>query len=414
MKKNIIILLATVMSVSASFASEWTQLFDGKSLDHWRNPYEWGKVYVEDGNICLVANRKFFLCSKDEYKDFIFEAEVKMPKGNSNSGFMFRADVAKNKVSGYQAETDTGSRAWSGGIFGEGFGGWRFMPRKPNNSPAGQAFRTATKGSFKRHGWNKYRIECAGNRLRVFVNGTLCSDYFDDSLDSGAVALQHHGEDGKIYRFRNIRIKTIEPDQYLGTAAKVVLDEHFEGGKMNDSWTPTDQKAWAVTKQDGSGVLHLKGQSDYKQPVQSPKSIIWLLKEGPDSFVMDAVVKSTGKAGGHRDLCLFFGKQDDSHFYYVHLAPKADPRAHSVFAVDGKPRVSIVQERTDGVDWGDDWHRVRLIRNAESGAIEVYFDDLEKPIMTAKDKRFIGGSIGLGSFDNTGYFDDLRIMKITP
>ena len=81
----------------------------------------------------------------------------------------------------------------------------------------------------------------------------------------------------------------------------------------------------------------------------------------------------------------------------------------SVFLVDGAPRVSIAEERTRGVDWTDGWHEVRLVREPASGLVEFYFDDLEKPIMTAHDKTFPKGRLGLGSFDDKGMFDDLTI-----
>jgi len=324
---------------------------------------------------------------------------------------MFRADKQKNKVSGYQAEVDPKDRAWSGGLYGESIGAWRFQPRKPNHSPAGSAFRTATKGSFQPMEWNRYRIECMGNHIRIFVNDVLCTDYYDDSSDKGIIALQHHGEDGLIYRFRNIRIKEVEASGHFGRKSKALFNEHFEEGELKDSWKATDPEAWKITKTNGSGVLHLHDQSDYEPPVRSPLSIMWLLKDGPESFVMDAILKSTGKPGGHKDLCLFFGKQDDSHFYYVHLGQKADPQALSIFAVDGEPRVSIADKRIESLTWGDEWHRVRVVRNSKSGDIKVYFDDYENPIMEANDKRFTGGGFGVGSFDNTGYFDDIRIVE---
>ncbi|MGM0530865.1 MAG: family 16 glycoside hydrolase [Bacteroidota bacterium] len=399
---------------SFALGQEWKSLFDGESLEGWENPYEWGEAVAEDGEIQLKADEKFFLCTEKEYDNFVFEAEVKLPEGEGNSGFMFRAASEENNVWGYQAEVDPSERAWSGGIYGEGFGAWRFQPRKPNNSPAGSAFRTATKGSFKPMEWNKYRIECEGNRIKIYVNGTLCSDYFDDSRDEGVIALQHHGEDGKVYRFRNIRIKEIRTPEALGHGAKVVFNEDFDEGKMENNWKPTDPEAWEMAEVDGSGVLHLKDQSDYEPEVRSPHSILWLMDDAPESFVMDALLKYTGEPGAHADLCLFFGKQDPSHFYYVHLGQEADPHAHSIFAVDGEPRVSIASWRTRSLTWGDKWHRVRIVRNGKNGVIRVYFDDLENSIMEAKDKRFMGGGIGIGSFDNKGYFDDIRIVRIKP
>src|SRR5207342_556777 len=97
---------------------------------------------------------------------------------------------------------------------------------------------------------------------------------------------------------------------------------------------------------------------------------------------------------GHRDLCLFFGHQDASHFYYAHLGKEADPHANSIFLVDGKPRVSIAESRTKGTPWTVGWHHVRLVRKVEDGRIEVFFDDMATPAMVAHDKTFAHGRVG--------------------
>jgi len=34
-------------------------------------------------------------------------------------------------------------------------------------------------------------------------------------------------------------------------------------------------------------------------------------------------------------------------------------------------------------------------------------DDMENPILTAKEKNLTHGLVGIGSFDDTGYFDDI-------
>jgi hypothetical protein len=185
-------------------------LFDGKTLEGWENPYEWGEVKVVDGEIQLTANKKFFLCTKEKFADFIFEAEIKLPEGQANSGIMFRAHKEKNKVFGYQAECDPTDRAWSGGLYDEGRRKW-LHPTKPNDSPSGDAFREKTKGSFDRTKWNKYRIHCEGDHIRIYVNDVLCTDYKDDMDAEGYFGLQHHGEKGQTYSFRNIRIKELKP-----------------------------------------------------------------------------------------------------------------------------------------------------------------------------------------------------------
>lgn len=191
---------------------------------------------------------------------------------------------------------------------------------------------------------------------------------------------------------------------------KLVFEDDFESGAA--AWEMTDDKAWKIQpEEEGSDntVLALVRGSRYQPEVRSPQSIAWATEVDAKSFRLDVRAKQTGREYGHRDLCFFFGKQDPSHFYYVHLATKADPHANSIFLVDGKPRVSIAAERTDGTDWATGWQNIRIERDADSGSIKVYFNDMEKPVMVAGDKHFSGGPIGLGSFDDVGQFDDVKL-----
>ena len=193
--------------------------------------------------------------------------------------------------------------------------------------------------------------------------------------------------------------------------AEPIFEEDFEDG--TDRWTFTDDAAWDVVEEEGGNkALALQKSSDYSPKVRSPKSIAWIKDLDVGSFQLDIKMKQTGREYGHRDLCLFFNKQDDEHFYYVHIATKADPHAHSIFLVNGEPRVSISKERTEGADWGKVYQHVRIERDAESGRIDVFYNDMEKPIMHTIDKTFTSGTIGVGSFDDVGHFDDIVISKL--
>lgn len=188
---------------------------------------------------------------------------------------------------------------------------------------------------------------------------------------------------------------------------KILFEDNFESGI--DHWEMTDAKAWSVAEVEGGHALALTGSSAYEPEVRSPKNIAWVKDVKAGTFTLDVDMKQTGREYGHRDLCIFFGKQDATHFYYVHMATKADDHANSIFLVNGAPRVSIAKERTDGTDWGTGWHHVRVKRDIESGRIEVYFDNMEKPIMIAEDKTFVEGSFGLGSFDDVGQYDEFKV-----
>ena len=187
----------------------------------------------------------------------------------------------------------------------------------------------------------------------------------------------------------------------------LIFEEDFSKGSTR--WTATDDNAWEVINDEDNAVFSLYEKSDYDPPVRSPRNIALIKDLNLTDFVFQARVKQSGREYGHRDLCVFLGHQDSSHFYYIHIASKADPHAHSIFLVNAAPRVSIAKERTEGVDWGSGYHQIRIERDSTAGTIKVYFDDMKKPIMMTEDKTFLSGGIGLGSFDDTGYFDDIRI-----
>jgi hypothetical protein len=188
----------------------------------------------------------------------------------------------------------------------------------------------------------------------------------------------------------------------------VVFEEDFEDGA--GAWKPFDATAWKLEKANGSQVYsQFKKETDYKPPHRSPFLISLLQDVVVTDFDLQVRVKSTHPDYGHRDACIVFGFQDPAHFYYVHLGKQADDHANQIFVVDDAPRTKISLKSTAGTAWDDEWHTVRIRRDVGSGTVEIYFDDLEKPVMVAKDDRFAYGQIGLGSFDDTTQWDDLQL-----
>lgn len=215
---RLIFLLALLTGISLHAEDGFVDLFNGKDLTGWENPYDWGKSEVKDGEIHLTTDKKkFFLVTEKKFKDFIFEAEIKMPEGKSNSGLMFRCHKKKNKIWGYQAECDPSDRRWSGGLYDEGRRRW-LNPSRDTKPKEGSGYEKNLSGEWdakklgalKRHDWNKYRIECKGSEIKISVNGVLTTHIIDTTDAEGYLAIQHHGEKGKIYRFRNIRVKELK------------------------------------------------------------------------------------------------------------------------------------------------------------------------------------------------------------
>lgn len=193
----------------------------------------------------------------------------------------------------------------------------------------------------------------------------------------------------------------------------VLFETDFEEFSLS-ALSATDPSAWRLEVQDGNTVIHQFKQSNVQTPVRSPFNRGMLRGQVVSDFQLDVDLQSTARDYPHRSLCLFFGYQDPEHFYYVHLGQRTDDHANQIFIVNEAPRTKISTSTTEGTPWDDQWHHARIRRDVESGSIEIYFDDMDKPVMTATDKTFTWGEVGIGSFDDTGRFDDLTLRGERP
>ena len=191
----------------------------------------------------------------------------------------------------------------------------------------------------------------------------------------------------------------------------VLFEEDFEQGA--DRWQPTDPSAWRVVQTDRGKVYNQFQLSKYQPPYRSPHNISLVKDLLVGDFVLTARVQSTNaKAGAHQDMCIFFNYQDPAHFYYVHLGKRPDPHSSQIMIVDGAPRKMITKNESPGIAWDEAWHNVKVVRRTGDGAIEIYFDDMENPKMVAVDKTFTWGQVGLGSFDDHGNWDDVKLRGV--
>ncbi|MGL5563666.1 MAG: 3-keto-disaccharide hydrolase [Tannerellaceae bacterium] len=212
MKTKNLLCLALLGFSSFSFAADgWKTLFNGKDLSGFTQLNGKAPFFVKDG--CLVGKSvkgepNSFLATTEIYKDFILEFEVKCDT-SLNSGVQFRSEslptYQNGRVHGYQCEIDPSDRAWSGGVYDEARRGW--LASLENNTEGQQA--------YKKHGWNKYRIEALGDMIRIWLNGVNTANLYDNETPEGFIAFQVHGignskpwQEGKEIQWRNIRIKT--------------------------------------------------------------------------------------------------------------------------------------------------------------------------------------------------------------
>lgn len=185
----------------------------------------------------------------------------------------------------------------------------------------------------------------------------------------------------------------------------------FEDGSAV-GWKPNQSEHWRVVAQDGSLVYELITPGEPGK-VRAPTS--WSLLSGQDvtSFVFTGRLKcKTEMSNPYRDMCVFFHFQDPTHFYYVHFAASSDEVHNIIGLVDGADRVKINLEPAGKSAYrltDTNWHAFKVTYDEATGKIQAYLDDMQTPLLTAVDKDISHGLVGVGSFDDSGYFDDIKL-----
>ena len=214
MKQIVTVFFLLITLNAAAQSDNWQSLFDGKTLNGWKQVTGSASYTVKNGMIVGTTTAKspnsFLACEKRFTGDFILEMEAMMTDTNTNSGVQFKSnfDAAANNgkglIYGYQYEFDPSVRKWTGGIYEEGRRSWLYPV---SNNPKGQLF-------FSPNVFHKVRIECIGNSVKTWLDDQPVS-YLVDSLtaNQGIIALQVHGigrpEHAGINIFwKNIRIQT--------------------------------------------------------------------------------------------------------------------------------------------------------------------------------------------------------------
>jgi hypothetical protein len=127
------------------------------------------------------------------------------------------------------------------------------------------------------------------------------------------------------------------------------------------------------------------------------------------SFTLETRVRREG-----RSMLIVFNYVDTLHFYYTHLSVDSGAKVdvhNGIFMVDGAPRRRIAGTEAAPALPDTNWHEVRVQRDVSSGSIKVFVDDEPQPRFSVVDNTFKCGQVGLGSFDETGDFTDVKLSS---
>jgi hypothetical protein len=212
----IVAVLATLSGQAAQ--PQWVSLFDGQTIAQWRGykmatvPDSWR---VEEGAITWTKGVPVDLVSREQYTNFEFEFDWKVPAGG-NSGVMFRVteDLERTYHSGpeFQILHNAGHSDGKNPMTSAGSNHSLHAPTKDMTKPVGE--------------WNQGRLVVNGNHVEHWLNGEKVVDYDLFSPDwtkrlmaskfkdvprygrepKGHLVLQEHGSR---IQYKNLRIKVL-------------------------------------------------------------------------------------------------------------------------------------------------------------------------------------------------------------
>jgi hypothetical protein len=189
----------------------------------------------------------------------------------------------------------------------------------------------------------------------------------------------------------------------------------FEEGNTQ-GLLPKTAESWQVAEEDGSMVYQLLAPGEFGE-IRAPSTWSVLTDHPVSSFAF------TGKLKCHtdpeilaRDMLVLFHYQDPTHFYYIHFSASSDGLHNIIGLVNGADRVKINREPAGESVFrltDSSWHEFKVTYDGDTGEIMAFLDDMDTPILTASDSTLPHGLVGIGSFDDTGSFDDLQLWGET-
>jgi hypothetical protein len=173
-------------------------------------------------------------------------------------------------------------------------------------------------------------------------------------------------------------------------------------------WTVPTAADWQVAAENGAETLRL---TEGREPLPGPRRPFqFALADAPEyaRATVEADVKPLG-----RSVMIVFAYLDEAHFDYAHLSidtGEKQPVHNGIFHVYGGERVRISNARGPAAFAATGrWYHVRLTHDAKTGSVRATVDGQSVPALVATDVSLGAGKVGIGSFDETGEFKNVKI-----
>ncbi len=156
--------------------SDWIPLFNGKNLDNW---FVRGKATWDVRNGIMTGEGGMgHIYTNAVATDFEVKGTFRISE-NGNSGLYFRCNPPEDNPDGwpvgYEAQIDNHQDAHTG---------WLWKPGKPT----AKAKALITKDNE----WFTMRVKMIGDKMEIWVNDQLMTEYTDSDYKKGHFAIQGH------------------------------------------------------------------------------------------------------------------------------------------------------------------------------------------------------------------------------
>lgn len=187
----------------------------------------------------------------------------------------------------------------------------------------------------------------------------------------------------------------------------VSIQDNFNTGSLKQ-WQMPFSEDWKILQEGNLHYLHME-RSRHPGLPRHPVQFARLKDVKVGSFTLNVKVRS-----GQHSMMVVFNYVDPLHFYYVHLSDVSGTKIsvhNGIFIVDGAPRRRIAGMEASPALPDHAWHDVRIVRNVQTGSIQIFLDNQTTPRFSVIDHTFTCGQVGLGSFDETGDYAQFRLRS---
>jgi len=211
---------------------EWTQIFDGTTLEGWQANQNPGSWTVKDGALSGDGAASSLFYRADKCLNCEIKADVRINHGGA-SGMYLRAAWGPGDAHGYEARI------------------------------------TAPDSSTPEDAWVNEHIIVEGNHVQIFVNNKKTADYIDEknTYTGGYLALQQSGA-GSTVDFKNVMMKTLPgPSTQLSGTWKLNREKSMSatGAPPETELRVLDERdgiRWQAVGQDGKLDANFFGRPD--------------------------------------------------------------------------------------------------------------------------------------------------------